>query len=369
MALRIAHSKEQDFGRLAADLKTQVRGISPTFILFFASSTYEPTALSAALSACFPGVPSLGATSAGEIVTGEMLKGSVVLMALDASSVPRAAVTAIEDPRDDAAVGRALGDVCRALGQSPGQLDGIRHLGLVAHDGLSGTEEAVMAAITSRSNVPFVGGSAGDDLQFRATRVFVDFEPRSGTSAVALLEMERPYGLLKTQSFDVLDDVLRVTDVDEATRTVMGFNGRPAALEYARVTGASIDDLPGRFLDQPLGLLVSADEPYVRSPQQLKGEAVVFYCQVKRGMALRLLRSRSIVAETRRELERKRAELGKVEGVIQFNCILRTLELERKGECESYAALFQDVPTIGLSTYGESYIGHINQTATMVLLT
>jgi hypothetical protein len=288
---------------------------------------------------------------------------------LDAASVPNATVSAIDDPRDDGAVGRALNQVCRAFGRAPGQLNGIRHLGLVLHDGLSGAEEAVMAAITSRSNVPFVGGSAGDDLRFQATRVFVNFEPRSGTSAVALLEMERPYGLLKTQSFDVLDDVLKVTDVDEATRTVREFNGRPAALEYARVVGVSADELPGHFQDQPLGLLVSANEPFVRSPQRLKGDEVVFYCQVKRGMALRLLRSRSIVTETRRELGRKLAELGQVEGIIQFNCILRTLELERKGECEAYAGLFQDVPTIGFSTYGESYIGHINQTATMVLLT
>ncbi|MBN1606688.1 MAG: FIST C-terminal domain-containing protein [Polyangiaceae bacterium] len=368
MALRIAHSKEQDPGRLAADLKAQLTGISPTFILFFASSKYEPTALGSAMKACFPGVISLGASTAGEIVTGEMLKGSVVLMALDATIAPNVAVAAIEDPRDDGAVDRALNEVCRALGRAPGQLDGTRHLGLVLHDGLSGSEEAVMAAITSRSNLPFVGGSAGDDLRFQATRVFVNFEPRGGTSAVALMEMERPYALLKTQSFDVLDDVLKVTDVDEATRTVREFNGRPAALEYARVLGVSIDELPGHFLDQPLGLLVSADEPFVRSPQQLKGESVVFYCQVKRGMALRMLRSRSIVAETRRELDQKRAELGKVEGIIQFNCILRTLELERKGECEAYAGLFQDVPTIGFSTYGESYIGHINQTATMVLL-
>lgn len=369
MALRIAHSKEKEPARLAADLKAQLKGISPSFVLFFASPSYGPRELGAALKASFPAVPSLGATTAGEIVSGEMLKGSVVLMALDAGSVVRAATSVVDGPRDDAAVDKALNDVCRHMGRAPGQLDGMRHLGLVVHDGLSGTEESVMAAIAARCDVPFVGGSAGDDVHFRATHVFVDFEPHSGTSVVALLEMDRPYALVKTQSFDVLDIVLTVTDVDEATRTVREFNGRPAAGEYARAAGVTVDELPGRFLAQPLGLLVSAEEPFVRSPQQIRGDSVVFYCQVKRGMALRLLQSRDIVTETRRELDKKRAELGRVEGLILFNCILRTLELEQKGQCEAYAGLFQDIPTIGFSTYGESYIGHINQTATMVLLT
>ena len=47
--------------------------------------------------------------------------------------------------------------------------------------------------------------------------------------------------------------------------------------------------------------------------------------------------------------------------------LLRTLELDAKGESDAYGKVFAKVPMVGFSTYGEEYIGHINQTATMVL--
>ena len=60
-------------------------------------------------------------------------------------------------------------------------------------------------------------------------------------------------------------------------------------------------------------------------------------------------------------------ELGGISGIINFNCILRTLELGQKGLTEDYGKLFEVAPTVGFSTYGEQYIGHINQTATMLV--
>ena len=53
--------------------------------------------------------------------------------------------------------------------------------------------------------------------------------------------------------------------------------------------------------------------------------------------------------------------------MINFNCILRTLGLEQEQSSEAYGALFGEIPTVGFSTYGEQFIGHINQTATMLV--
>jgi hypothetical protein len=367
MTISIAHASDRDGSAVARSLKEQLGVIDPVFVLFFASPEYDPARLGTALRSEFGDVPSLGCTTAGEIISGKMLDGSVVLMAFDRGAVGVATTAHVDLGAGDGAVGEALIRLVRPTGKPIGELSPECYLGLVVHDGLSLAEERTMSAITSRSNVPFIGGSAGDALRFRGTHVFVDFEPRQNASGLALLGTVKPYRILKTQSFDVLEHELEVTAVDEATRTVRSFNGRPAASEYARALGVQVAELAERFGDHPLGLLVDENEPYVRSPQRIEGEAVVFFCQVKEGMPLRLLSARDIVADTRRDLAEALGDLGPAQGIVNFHCILRTLELRQKGLCEDYGRIFAEYPTIGFSTYGESYIGHINQTSTMVL--
>jgi hypothetical protein len=367
MTLKTVQSRQTSAAAVAAELSAQLEGLSPRAILFFATPALNPVELGAELKREFGGVPSLGCTTAGELDSTAVLDGSVVLMACDADVVEQAAVAAVADVHRPESVAQALGQIAQQACSSSAEADPSHYLGLVLHDGLSGAEEAVMEALSSRTNIPFVGGSAGDGGKFERTHVFTNFVAQSGTSGLALLKLRRPYRILKTQSFRILDPVLTVTDADESRRTVRSFNGRPAAQEYARVLNTTVQSLPTYFRSHPVGLLIGNDEPYVRSPQQLRGTDVVFYCHVKPGMDLRLLESRDIVEDTERDLKRELAAMGACRGIINFNCILRTQELMQQRACEAYSALFRDIPAIGFSTYGESYIGHINQTATMVL--
>jgi len=93
---------------------------------------------------------------------------------------------------------------------------------------------------------------------------------------------------------------------------------------------------------------------------------MVFYCGVMEGMELSLLESTDIIGDTKQAIDQARQELGGLSALINFNCILRTLELKQKDLTRQYGELFSGIQTIGFSTYGEQYIGHINQTATML---
>jgi hypothetical protein len=108
-------------------------------------------------------------------------------------------------------------------------------------------------------------------------------------------------------------------------------------------------------------------EPFVRSPRAASGDSLLFYGNVNEGMELRLLESGDILADTQDAVEGARAR-GPVSAIINFHSVLRTLELRRLGELDAYGRIFAKNPTIGFSTYGEEYVGHSNQTSTMLVL-
>lgn len=363
-----AHSSQPAVADAVAEVKSRLGPIAPRLVLYFASPSYAPAELASAMERAFAPTPTMGCTTAGEIVSGALLKRSLVAMAFSPEVVGEVAVVvvpALRAGRDGVpAAFEALG---AKLGASMKELDATRYAGLVLVDGLSGAEERLMESIGNLTDVLFVGGSAGDDLAFRATHVFARGEAHHDAAVLAVLRLDRGFSILKTQSFATTGKRLRATKVREADRTVLEFDGQPAPAAYAAALGVPAEKLAEEFMSHPVGLM-AGEEPFVRSPQQVQGDGLRFYCAIREGMDLDVLESRDIVDATRRALDRKRMELGGISGIVNFNCILRTLELEKKGEAQAYGGLFAEVPTVGFSTYGEEYLGHVNQTATMLVM-
>jgi hypothetical protein len=96
-------------------------------------------------------------------------------------------------------------------------------------------------------------------------------------------------------------------------------------------------------------------------------KGIAFYCAVREGIELSVLQSTDIVEDTKHALADALTHRP-VSAILNFHCILRTLELEQKGRSDAYAKVFGDVPMVGFSTYGEQFLGHINQTSAMLLL-
>jgi hypothetical protein len=58
-----------------------------------------------------------------------------------------------------------------------------------------------------------------------------------------------------------------------------------------------------------------------------------------------------------------REELGSVDGVLVFDCVLRRLEFESRGIAEDVAEVLRRNRAAGFSTFGEQFGGvHVNQT-------
>ncbi len=369
MKNNIAYSNNKDIQAAVKEIKEALPE-SSDLILCFTSSLYDNKLIAKELHNAFPAADTFGCTTSGELVSGKMMDHSIVAMAFERKIIGEYKVEIVPDVAGNCEtnVKKAMSSFESFFGERVDQMDFEKYVGMVLIDGLSGAEEKVNDAIGNCTSVSFVGGSAGDDLKFEATHVFYNGVSYNNAAVLALMKPNRKFSILKTQSFKVLDKKLKVTKTNESERRVIEFNGSPAAKAYAEAIGIEEKELVKFFSKNPLGLILfDKKDPFVRSPRILDNKDVLFYCSMKEGAELNLLESSDIIENTRKDLSAKIEEMESVSAIINFNCILRTLELKDKNQEAAYGEIFNDVPTIGFSTYGESYIGHINQTATMLI--
>ncbi len=346
-----------------ADLRAQCGARAPRVVLFFGSARYDASELGVLMREHFPGARLVGCSTTGEIAGANMLSESLVAMFLDDDLVEDAAVAVIPNLSAGVHVRDALRELESQFQAPLSSLDLERCVGIVVADGLSGAEEQLMDKLGDATDILFVGGSAGDDLKFVRTHVLADGQAYSDAAVLLLLRLKHGFDVVKTQSFRPLGKTLVATKVDESRRLVMEFDHMPALDAYAKALGVAPAEAESRFFKHPLGLM-AAGEPFVRSPQQAEGGSIVFYCRIQEGMELEVLDATDIVADTRAAVEARKAA-GAIAGMIDFQCILRTLQLRDEQRCGQYGEIFQGIPAIGFSTYGEAYLGHMNQTSTM----
>lgn len=369
--LRSAGSRQRDARSAADEIIDGLGDIDAGAVLFFASPSVGGEAFAEALTRRFPKAAVIGCTTAGEFTEQHTGTGGVTAVALP-NSLVRSVASALADLDHgvDAGIAAAVADLERQVGKPLRELDPGRYVGLVLIDGLHGDEERVNDVLGNAAPLlSFVGGSAGDDLAFVKTRVFAGGKGHDNGAALLVLESAAPFQIIKSCSFVPMGRTFTITEADVPARTVWALDGRPAAEVYAEAVGRPVSELGSNaFMSHPVGLMIDG-RPWIRSPQRvIDGRGIKFYCQVLPDMQVELMRGTDLVGETRDDLRRAADELGgQVSGAIMFNCILRRLEIDEKGLADGFVDALGGVPTAGFHTYGESWLGHINQTLTAVL--
>ena len=357
--------------QLVAALRDGLAGRIPNLLMFFASSTYEPTDIVGPLADEFATSVVIGCSTAGEFTDHVSGDGGISAIALPDSVIVRSGA-ALAELHSDTTAGMlsAISSVERSLGKTLRSLDPANHVGFVLIDGMHGAEEAINDALGNAA--PFldiVGASAGDDLAFKETWVSVGHQVSFRGAALVVCETAVPFTVLKTCTLVPTGKTLRVTRADVADRTVHEFNDRPATEAYAEAVGRPVAELDSSvFMAHPLGVMVDG-APFVRSPQLVTSDgAIRFYCQIVEGMEVDVMQSGDIVADTSAAFTAAVDGLGgTVSGAVLFNCILRRLELDATGRTQDFVDVFTGVPVAGFHSYGESWLGHMNQTLTGVL--
>lgn len=337
--------------------------------MFFCSPDYDPEWLATELNQRFD-EPLIGCTTAGEI--GERYQtGGITAIAFPAESFQLHTLLIDDvDQLNPAAIRQRL-DAIRTQLRFGTDFDPERMFGYLLIDGLSMKEEMVAAILhAALPQLRILGGSAGDALRFKETRVFADGGFRAGRAVLVLIETRLDFELFKFQHFEPTEVDMVVTGCVPNRRFVSEIDGEPAARRFAEIIGVDPGSLdPQTFSNHPL-MLEIGNEWNVRAIEKVTEDGgLTFYCAIDYGLPLTLGRSTGLARTLAHQIAALQARFTRIDATLGCDCILRRLEMTQRNDTEAVEALLGQLHFVGFNTYGEQFNGvHVNQTLVGVVL-
>lgn len=374
MPARRGFSAAVDPAEAVNELARKIDQPAMALVVFFASPSYDRSSLARAIAVEFPGVEVVGCTTAGEITSEGYRENTITAVSFGRDDY-KASIRLISD-LDRFRMERGnevVQDLFADLDVAPLTARSVPHqiFGMLLIDGMSRQEELVVSSISRFLDpVPLFGGSAGDGLDFGVTWVFAHGAFHTNAAVLALIETSCPFTVFKLDHFRPTDKKMVVTEADPARRLVMEINAEPAAPAYAKMVGLDARELnPMTFAAYPVVVRVGG-EYHVRSIQKVETDGSLrFYCGIDEGLVLTVADGDDIARNLDAALTRLAAELGAVDLILGFDCILRRLEAEQKQKSLDVSQVLKRHGVVGFSTYGEQYRSmHVNQTFTGVAI-
>lgn len=370
--IRTAQSCATDARLAVQEFHAAVAQADMSLVIFFCSSAYDLNVLATEMSRLFPGIQVVGCTTAGEFGPAGYRTHSLSGASFEAGCC--VAVSGLLDnlSQFDISRGNHFGQtLLQQLESKAPQADAKNSFALLLIDGLSIREEPVTHALQhTLGDLTLFGGSAGDDLKFSKTSVYLGGRFYSDSAVLVLIHTSLPFKIFKTQHFVATEKRLVVTEADPVRRVVKEINGLPAAEEYARLSGVEVAELNSlHFADSPVVVMIDGTD-YVRSIQKVNPDgSLTFFCAIEEGLVLRVAHGVDIVKNLQQTFDKLHEEIGSPQLVLGFDCILRNLEATRGGLKEVIGEIFKRNNAIGFSSYGEQFHAvHVNQTLTGIAI-
>lgn len=372
---RVGFSNHPDTETAAREVLESLRANESALTLLFYGPNHDPE-VAARLLKQYAGDRGVGGSTAGELGDGSFQHGTIVGISISAE-IARSAVRAVGNVDATSLLPfRSLGaDLAQRLDLELDDLDPARHMWVGLFDGLVAREEMVVPFFARHSSaVPLVGGSLGDEERMEAVTLIHDGQVHRSAAAIVLLEYNRPFRLFHQTHSRLTDQRFEVTGVRQGGRVITTLGDRPAALVYAEALGVSLQEVDVAMTgSHPLGYRFRG-RPFPCSVMRVESnDALLMAYGVQKGEFLNLLEPGDIVQTTRDALAEELAEFESEHGVaaqsmLAFHCLGRYREARLRGVLpELYAALNQ-LPLIGLNTYGEQFGGlHMNHSLTAIL--
>ena len=356
----------------ALEIAQKLRPDESACVVFFCSPRYDLKVLSSALQGHFVGTTLIGCTTAGEISQRGITENSITAFSLPKShfAVEPLLLSNLGFLGDEQ-VARAVHDKVyalekKAIAMAPGQ-----NFALALLDGMSIREEIMLGLLSDAlGGMPLLGGSAGDGLDFGDTFVYHAGAFHGNAAVMLLVNTRCPFRVVSGHHFGPSAEKLVVTRADPERRVVLEINAEPAAPEYCRVMGLSLDELNATtFANHPLGVRVG-ENLYVRSIQSVNDDlSLTFFCAIDTGIVLTKLRDVGMIEHFQAMMRDVQDSIGDTQVVIGYDCIHRVIEAETSGLSRALSNTYRKHRVIGFNTYGEQRDGlHLNHSFTGIAI-
>jgi phage shock protein A len=242
-------------------------------------------------------------------------------------------------------------------------------------DGLSLSESFFMEAVYKSAKFPclFVGGSAGGKLDFQNTYIYNNTQVVQNSAVVAFIKFSRNinFGIFKSQNFSKTNTYFLIIESDPFNRSVKSVLDKDGISTINIIDAlcnhfnCSTNELSQKLSDYMFGIEIN-NEVYVRSIANIdiENKVIYFYCDVAMGDKLYLLKQEDFIQSTVNDYRQfASTKKNKPIGTIFNDCILRRLlNIDKLSGLQ----IFNDIPLIGFSTFGELLGININQTLTAI---
>lgn len=346
------------------DVLAALRPAELTGIVAFCSGRDALEAFTATAQRDHPGVAVIGCTTAGEITPWGTQHGGICALGFPASDFTMKSVRFDGLPGfDPFAAHRTVAELVGEAALASAHLGPrLARVGLMLIDGLSCREELLTHTMHHLlEDIPVIGGSAADAIDFRRTFVAQGGAVRGDSAVLAVITSRRPMTPLRCHHHRAGEKLAVITHADPAARVVHELNGEAAAAEYARLIGIAPDRLDDRALAAHPMMIRVGGEYYARAPVRVTAAgSLVFQSAIERGLVLRLGHSTGLLESLAAGL----ADCGEPDpdAVIAFSSVQNWIEAEAGGLIPELDELYRRHRFAGFNTYGEQYRDlHLNR--------
>ena len=371
--IKMAYSKHTTEKIAVQELSDQLSDMNCKYVLFFTSSCYDPAKLSHSFNNIFPMATVFGCSGAGELVSGYMLQDSIVAMGISDDVFEDLYIEILNLRKFNSKLMRdSIHNFKEYYSVPLNQMDRNKYFGIVLADGLSIETERVLDELGEYSNLSFIGGSAGSTMNMQPV-VFANRTYYYNTVLIALIKSKLKIGFEIIQNIEFFNDEKHTsfiaTEVDEDNRIIYKLDDKPALEAFAEALDITPEEVFDASKKHPLCSYIE-NMQFIKSISSIVAKGgLKCYSTTKKGTKLYITNTFDILEHTRNyvnDLPEKYE--NNILGMVIFNCFERFMLLQTDKDREEYGNIFEKIPTIGCDTFGESFIGFNNLSATVLVI-